>query len=370
MRNFLSEKRRVHPACFLILVAPVLVFVFSDWLVPQLGVPMLDVSAAELLIEGNGYLEAAGRNRYLGALMFFSVLVIIAVVMFVGELMRPLTRGTRILAVLVLIAVQIPVLSSVVGHQEDAIWSWRSYHQLGRDVMPEVLVRGTVRHCQELTVDDTGAPVYRTNPDKALFLGRACTDNPGLALFRLLLDYSSVLSGVGVASLVLGMIMSLSCPPAATPLEERAFDHGRNQRTARRFLYLAGLMLSAGMFMAMAWMQWPLPFVDSDRHPGYADTIHATLFYYGVFYTLLIVTGFGPVMYLAARRSDQLALESLMAEESRPEAATDNIVPTVTRLDKWKASHGLQLSMTEAIQALIATGSPLLTAFAGSFAPV
>ena len=120
----------------------------------------------------------------------------------------------------------------------------------------------------------------------------------------------------------------------------------------------------------MAWMQWPLPLVDKVAHPGYADTIHATLFYYGAFYSLLIVTGFGPVMYLAARRSDKLALESLIAEESRPEAASDNILPTVTRLDRWKAKHGLQISMTEAIQALIATGSPLLTAFAGSFAPV
>ena len=370
MRNFLTEKRRVHPACFLILAAPVLVFVFSDWLVPQLGVPMLEVTAAELLIDGKGYLEAAGRNRYLGALMFFSVLVIIAVVMFVGELMRPLTVRTRVLAVLVLIAVQLPVLNTVIGHQEEAVWSWRSYHQLGRDVIPEVLARGTVRRCQELTVDDAGMATYRTVPEKTLLLGRPCTDNPALALFRLLLDYSSLLSGIGVAALVLGMIMSLSCPPPDTPLEERAFDHGRNQKTARRFLYLAGLMLSAGMFMAMAWMQWPLPLVDTKAHPGYADTIHATLFYYGVFYTLLIVTGFGPVMYLAARRSDQLALENLLAEESRPDAATDDLAPTVTRLDKWKASHGLQISMTEAIQALIATGSPLLTAFAGSFAPV
>ena len=369
MRNFLTEKRRVHPACFLILAAPVLIFVLSDWLVPNLGVPMLDVSADELLIDGKGYLEAAGRNRYLGALLFFTVLVIIAVAMFLGELMRPLTVWTRVLALAALVAVQLPVLSAVVGHQEEAIWSWRAYHQVGTDVMDEVLSRGTVRRCQELTWND-GVAEYRTLPEKTLLLGRKCTDNPAMALFRLLLDFASLLSGIGVAALVLGMILSLSCPPSDTPLEERAFDHGRNQRAARRFLYLAGLMLSSGMFMAMAWMHWPLPFVDVKAHPGYADTIKATLFYSGVFYTLLIVTGFGPVMYLAARRSDKLAMESMMVEESRPEAASDSDVPTVTRLDKWKARHGLQISMTEAIQALVATSSPLLTAFAGSFAPV
>ena len=369
MRNFLTEKRRVPPACFLILAAPLLVFMLSDWLVPQLGVPMLDVSADSLLIDGQGYLEAGGRNRYLGALLFFSALVLIAVVMFVGELLRPLTKWTRIWAVTAFVLVQIPVVASVMGHQEEAIWSWRTYHQLGTDVMDNVLARGEVRRCQELVMEGD-APAYRTRPDKTLLLGRECTDNPAMALFRLLLDYSSVLSGVGVAALVLGMILSLSCPPAGAPLDERAFDHGRNQRSARRYLYLAGLMLSAAMFMTMSWMQWPLPFVDTKTHPGYAETIHAALFYNGVFYTLLIAAGFGPVMLLATRRSDRLAMESLMAEESAPEAATDSDVPTVTRLDKWKKSHGLQISMTEAIQALIATGSPLLTAFAGSFSPV
>lgn len=369
MRNFLTERRRVPPACFLILLAPVLVFLLSDWLVPALGVPMLDISADELLIEGQGYLEAGGRNRYLGALLFFTVLVVIAVVMFLSELLRPLTTQTRVLAVAAFLATQLPVIGAVIGHQEEQIWNWRAYHQLGTDVMAEVLSRGEVRHCQVLVKED-GRSFYETDPDRHLFAGRECTDNPGLALFRFLLDMGSFLSGIGVAALVLGMILSLSCPPEGTSLSERAFDHGRNQRAARRFLYLAGLMLSAGMFMAMAWMHWPMPFVDTDAHPGYGDTIKATLFYTGVFYTLLIVTGFGPVMYLAARRSDQLAMESLIVEESTPEAAEDDVEPTVTRLDKWKKSHGLQISMTEAIQALIATGSPLLTAFAGSFSPI
>lgn len=369
MRNFLAEKRQVPPACFLILAAPVLVFMLSDWLVPQLGVPMLGISAGELLIDGNGYLEAAGRNRYLAALLFFSVLVIIAVVMFIAELLRPLTTQTRVLAVAVFVATQLPVLNTVMGHQSDSITTWRSYHQLGEDVMAEVLSRGTVRRCQDVVVKD-GSEQFQTNPDKRLLAGRRCTENPAFALFRLLLDIGSTLSGIGVAALVLGMILSLSHPPKGTPLEERAFDHGRNQRAARRFLYLAGLMLSSGMFMAMAWMHWPMPLVDIKAHPDYGEVIKATLFYSGVFYTLLIVTGFGPVMFLAARRSDQLALESLMVEESKPEASADHISPTVTRLDKWKASHGLQISMTEAIQALIATGSPLLTAFAGSFSPV
>ncbi len=369
MREYQAEQRYVPPACFLILAAPVLLFVLSDWMVPALGVPMLGITPDELLIEGYGYLEAGGRNRYLGAVLFFSVLVLIAVIGFVGEMMRPLVWQTRAWAIVALVAVQIPVVMSVVGHQEEALWSWRIYHQLGDGVMAEVLSRGEVRKCQELLWNE-GVPAYQTLSDKVLLLGRPCTDNPVMALLRILLDYTSVLSGVGVAVLVLGMILSLSRLPENAPLEQRAFDHGRNQRLARRFLYLAGLLLSAGMFMTMSWMHWPMPFVDTEAHPGYAETINAVLFYNGVFYTLLIVLGFGPVVYLATVRSDHLAMESLLIDEAKDDAGKDDTVPTVTRMDAWKKSHGLRIGMTEAVQALIATGSPLLTAFAGSFAPV
>ena len=374
MRDFLYERRDVPPYCFAILALPVLLFLLSDWLVPTLGVPLLDVTAEELLVDGNGYVEAAGRNRFLGAMLFFSMTVGIAVIWFIGELLRPLTLRTRILAVVVLVAALLPVVLSSVSHQEETIWNWRSYHQLGDGVMEEVLSRGDVRRCQEYVVEGEGAARterFVTRPEKRLFFGRPCTENPGFQLFRFLLDFVTILSGVGVASLVLGMILSLSRLPDSTPLERRALDHGRNQRAARRFLYLAGVMLSAGMFLAMSWMHWPMPMVDTKAHPAYADVVNATLFYYGVFYTLLIMVGFGPVMWLAARRSDRLAVEALVERAGKAEAPEDPPrAPTVLQLDDWKSRYGLRLSMTEAVQALIATGSPLLTAFAGSFAPV
>lgn len=376
MHHFMNENRDVPPFCFAILGLPILLFLLSDWLVPAIGVPLLGVRAEDLLIADRGYVEAAGRNRFLGAMLFFGMTVLISVIWFVGEILRPLTLRTRVLAVAVLIAAQVPVIANAVSHQEESIRNWRSYHQLGDGVMEAVLSHGDVRKCQDYVVEgegDTKVEQFVTRPEKTLFFGRPCTENPGYELFRFLLDFVTILSGLGVASLVLGMILSLSRLPDSISLEQRALDHGRNQRAARRFLYLAGVMLSAGMFMAMSWMHWPMPMIDSNAHPAYADVINATLFYYGVFYTLLIMTGFGPVMWLATRRSDRLAIEALVAVEPTETAQTRGDTPkapTVSQLDDWKSRYGLRVSMTEAVQALIATGSPLLTAFAGSFAPV
>jgi len=371
-----SRHREVHPACFLIVALPVITFWVNGWVVPNIGVPLLDVAPERLLDSDKGYAEAAGRNKFLGALLFFVVIVIVAVIAFAAEMLRPLSRATKAWALVVFVAAQVPVWQEVIQQQDDSIANWRSYHQLGDGVMEQVLSYGDVRLCQTFQTTGQGeARVERfvDDPDKTLFPGQLCTDNPAMQLFRSLIDFIILLSGIGVVSLVLGVILSLSRSPDHVPLEERAFEHGMNQKTARKFLYLAGLMLSSGMFLAMTWMHWPLPLVQEKQLDIYESVVNATLFYYGVFYTLLIVTGFGPVMYLAARRSEALAMENLGAGQPMAQPVPGKGAPeppTVSAIEKWKAAHGLRISMTEAIQALLATTSPLLTAFAGSFSPV
>ena len=371
-----SRRREVHPACFLILALPVLTFWVNGWVVPQIGVPLLDVTPEQLIDPDKSYAEAAGRNRFLGALLFFCVIVLVALIVFCAEVLRPLSRATKVWALVVFVAAQVPVWHEVIKQQDDSIANWRSYHQLGDGVMEQVLSYGDVRLCQTYEVQGEGAARierFVDDPEKTLFPGQPCTENPAMQLFRSLIDFIILMSGLGVVSLVLGMILSLSRSPDDVPLEDRAFEHGMNQKTARKFLYLAGLMLSSGMFLAMTWMHWPLPLVHEKQLELYKTVVNATLFYYGVFYTLLIITGFGPVMYLAARRSDALAMESLAASgpvtQTTP-AARGAQALSVTALERWKAAHGLRLSMTEAVQALLATTSPLLTAFAGSFSPV
>lgn len=381
MQYPLSCKREVPAGCFAILVLPLSVYVLHEAVVPLFGVPLLDVTAAEVLRLENdgvdlGFTEAAGRNRFLGALLFFIAVAVIALVAFFSELSRDLTAQSRRLAIGVFAAVQIPVILAVMSHHAGEADGWRSYHQLGQDVLETVLARGgPVQMCSG--TDGTGMLGFFCGADGA----------HAFRLFAIALDLVSILSGLGVAALVLGMILSLARPVEEAPLELRAFDHGRNQRIARRFLYLAGLMMSAGLFFTMSWMHWPFPMLTEAAAAPYADVINATLFYYGVFYTLLIITGFGPVLFLAARRSDELALESLVQPEQGAGEGAASVpakpvprqtgpvsarlrLPTISALDDWKAAHGLRISFTEALQALFAAGSPLLTAFAGSFAPL
>ena len=53
-----------------------------------------------------------------------------------------------------------------------------------------------------------------------------------------------------------------------------------------------------------------MPFVDAEAHPGYGDTIKATLFYTGVFYTLLITEAFALVWIVGITISIYIAEQS------------------------------------------------------------
>ena len=372
--------RDLHWTRFLILLGPILLYYLNGAIVPNLGVPLLDIPPEALLTDGAGYTEAIGRNRVLGAFLFFTTVVLVATLAFYGEWNRALSPEARRNALIGLVAVLVIVSLTMIEHRDRSLEVWRIYHQMGNGVIEAVLAQGDLRYCQQ-AVTAGSVTEFVPRPDKRFFLFWRCTDNPVFELFRLILGVTTFLSGLGVAALVLGMILSLARPHADVDLEIRALEHGRNQRAAKRFLYLSGLMLSTGMFLSLSWMQWPYPMIDAKAFPAYKEVISAVLFYNGVFYTLLIVTGFGPVMMLNARYSEDLAMEALQPApdtQARPAAqdasAAEPSPPpapiTVRLLDDWKQAHGLRISMTEAIQALVATTSPLLTAFAGGFAPL
>ncbi|WP_135503399.1 hypothetical protein [Roseovarius aestuariivivens] len=364
MTHFPIGPRAVPRACFAILILPVAVYLLHEFvMIPQFGVPVLNVTADDLLQpvkEGVSlaFTEAAGRSRFIGAFLFFCMVVVIALVCFAAELLRDLDAATRRNALLVFVAVQIPVVASVFSEGQ-----WRAHDQLGEGVLRAVMAQGDMPFC------DTWGQRYAL-----------CGPDAGVEVFGIAMHVVTIMSGLGVSALILGMILSLARPKAAVDLTLRAFDHGRNQRIARRFLYLAGLMMSAGLYLTMSWMHWPFPMLGEAVAASYKDVINAQLFYYGIFYTLLIITGFGPVIFLAARRSDALAMESVLSDLRHPPqddkaktggaARMPRDVPSLSRMDAWKEAHGLRISFTEAIQALVATGSPLLTAFAGSFSPL
>lgn len=340
-----APRRAVRPLLFLIMAGPVLLFVLNQKIHAGIGVPVLPVDAS-ILSDEAPYLEAAGRHRFIAGVMFFQVIVLVSLVFFAAELRGRLTLGTRVLALLAFTLVQVPIWLSVIDHQTAAETAWRSYHQLGSGVMEAVLAFGGVPSCE------AGGRV----------LGFwECGAVPGVQQFRVMLDLMNVTSGFGVAALVLGMILSLAQPVGQPSVADRAFRIARAQLASRRFLYMAGLLLSSGMFVTITWMLWPVPMVDGAHRDAFREVVNGALLYYGVFYTLLIVAGFGPVIFVQARRIDSLAYEALSGGGK---------LPTVPQLDKWKTEQGLSVSMVESLQALLAAGAPLITGFAGSFAPI
>ena len=340
-------RKAVRPVFFAIMLGPMLLFVLNQAVIQGIGVPSLPVDAG-ILRDDWQYLEALGRNRFLAGVMFFTVIVAVSLVFFATELGGRLTWATRAWALLSFAAVQALVLQSVIDHQTGGGDVFRSYHQLGEGVMAEVLSHGTV-------------PVCEAGDRMLLFWD--CGANPVLTLFETLLDYMNVLSALGVGGLVLGMILCLALPVGQADLALRAHAMARAQLASRRFLYMAGLLLSAGMFVTISWMHWPVPLIEGAQQSAYREAIDGTLFYYGVFYTLLIMLGFGPVIFVQARRIDALAMEALVTAEPKR-------IPSVPELEKWKAANGLTVSMVQSLQALVAAGAPMMTGFAGSFAPI
>ncbi|SFQ94863.1 hypothetical protein [Poseidonocella sedimentorum] len=345
MRGTGFSRSDVRPIHFLIMAGPLLLFMLNPLIIQRIGVPVLPVDASILRADGD-FLEAAGRSRFFAGCLFMSMIVVLALVAFAVELAGPLTRRSRALALGVFALTQIPVWTSILAHQRAGEAVWRSYHQLGDGVMAAVLARGRVPVCEE------GARLLGVFP---------CGPEPGLTLFRTLLDLLNALSGAGVAALVLGMILCLGRPRPPAGIPARVYHLGRAQLVSRRFLYLAGLLLTSGMFVTISWMHWPLPLVRPELRADYRAVLDALLLYSGVFYTMLILIGFGPVLLVQARQADRLAMEAL-----REGGAA---IPSVRDLQRWKEEAGLAVSEVQMLQNLLAAGAPLMAGVAGSFAP-
>ncbi|WP_092060051.1 hypothetical protein [Poseidonocella pacifica] len=345
MERIGGHRRSVGLIHFAIMAGPLLLFLLNERIVQDIGVPLLPVDASILRADLH-YLEAAGRNRFLAGCLFMAVIVLVSLSFFAIELCGRLTRGTRIKALAVFGLVQIPIWSGIIAHHRAAETAWRSYHQLGDGVMERVLGMGSVPIC------DDGDRLFGLWP---------CEPVPGVQLFRVLLDMLNALSGAGVAALVLGMILCLARPTGHASLAERTYLIGRAQLASRRFLYMAGLLLSSGMFVTMSWMLWPVPLVEEAHRAAFREVINGLLLYAGVFYTLLIVLGFGPVILIQARRIDALAMEALYGEGDPPK---------IPALEAWKKEAGLAVNELQSLQALLAAGAPLITGFAGSFVPL
>lgn len=332
--------RFVTPGHFAIPLLPVAVFLLNQMFLQSIGVPDLPVDGA-IVRENVPHLEAPGRAKFLAGLWLFGLIVLVSLAALADALRRPMTTRSRVLALASLAAVVAPVAGWVAIHQSDPE-AYRGYFQLGRDVYETALGQGVVTGCN--------LPTDR-------FLLGACGEAPALVILRQLLDVINLLSALGVGAVAVSMVLCLRRYPDGAPVEMQIELLRQNRAQMRKYLYLAGLMLSTGMFLALGWMHWPLPMIREDARADYELVLRGVEIWMGTFFSMLTLSFYLPVAGAMELRARRLAEEALGPEA--PEGAELG----------WRKERALLPDQTQMIKEGLAVAAPVLTAFAGGFSP-
>ncbi|MBV2360908.1 hypothetical protein KUH32_14160 [Thalassococcus sp. CAU 1522] len=337
----MTHLHRVRPGCFAIVLLPVATFVFHHYLNAVLGVPDLPIGA-EILREDAAHLEAAGRTRFLASFWLFLVIVLVCVLLFFDEWRSPLTEGTRRVALIAVAVVMAPVLLSVWGHQTNPDAA-RGFDRLGRAVYEAALAQGRVAGCERA--------------DAVWLLGR-CGDNPVFTMLLDMLDVINLLSALGVGVLACGVVLCLREAPQGSSLEAEVRLLHYNRTRMRVFLYMSGLMLSAGVFLAIGWLHWPLPVVKEDMRKEFETLLRSTELMMGVYFSLLTVSYYGPAVLVHEAKVRALARRAMEDQGPYPD------------FEAWKEETRLTFDLQQLLRDSTAVIAPVITAFAGGFSPL
>ncbi len=336
------SNRRVKLRYFAIVLLPVLIFAIHELFQHHLIASDLDVPLA-ILQDENAWLEAVGRFRFLAATWFFASLAVLAVALLVRNLVQPLTRETRVAAIVTTLTVFMLAMTPTI-QQYMTSTTPRIYHQVGKAVFEMALSRGTLPGC--------------LNPDDYWLLGK-CGEIPVFSMFRRVLDIINALAGLSVGALIAGMILCLASRESKT-VEETAEELRRNLHQMRQQLYLTSLILTFGMFFASSWMYWPLPLISESGKAAYSALVSASALFTGTYFCLLMLSFYLPVALILDSRVKRLALAA--NRDGKTENSFD--------VEDWKKSHGLKEGAGEISRAGFALVAPILASFAGGISPI
>ena len=334
--------RHVKLRHFTIALVPIVIFWLNALISKHLMASDLDVPP-DILQDGRHWLEAVGRYRFLAATWFFAALAVLAVAVLVRTLMRPTTRQTRLAAVATMVVIFLLAVTPVIQQNLNPDGT-RLYHRLGAAVFETALARGSLPGC--------------VGPDDLWLLGR-CGEIPVISLFNRLFDIVTVLAGLSVGALIVGMILCLETRHS-DDFEEAAAQLAQNLRQMRQQLYLSSLILTFGMLFATSWMHWPLPMVSEAERGPYGSIVLASALFTGTYFSLLLLSFYLPVALILDERVRRLAEK---AGQSAPAGEPLDIIG-------WRASHGLKDGASEYIRAGFALTAPILAAFAGGISPI
>ncbi len=322
-----SKNQTISPWALAILVIPLLVLTATELILGFWGDSGMSVPT--VLMADPVRLELTARYKTMAAFVFFSTIALAVTAIFVWDVGRHFTLGSKAKIVVALILVIIVTLVFSVLEPEE-MKSFETYQLLGEDLFRASL--GAAK---------TGACL----PDRTI-----CTTGSAFDAMVAMVDLSNHIVSLAAACTLTGVILALAhCPERGASVEEQAECLREARRVAKRYLYCAGILLTAGMIWIQAWMSWPATLIaEEGSRKEFTDLVNAFSLFRGTTFSLLILSVYLPVYLLLAGRFE--ALWSVVPED--PEMKEDEDLK--------------RISYTEALKTVTAILAPILMGVIGS----
>ncbi|MCK0171567.1 hypothetical protein MWU53_10900 [Aliiroseovarius sp. S1123] len=341
-RTYDISKLQIDPRYLLIMLLPVVVLIVSEYLLGTFGDTTLHLEGLELKDQSR-LIELSARYRFLAALFFFGGATVSVTAIFVFELYSRHTRRsilTTIVGILGIIAVS---LSFSTFEPDWMPAGFKSQALLGDNLFHALMIPASLSGCEE----------WGSLPN-------GCDQQGAYFAMDYLLDRANILTSLSAGAVIAGMVLALSRPahigqPTHPDLETEARLLKTAQEATQRYLYCSGILLTTGMVLMLSWMSWPGDAIlNDDMRKAHAELVSALSIYRGVTYSVLILSYYLPVSLILKVRIDTF-------HDAVGAAGTPELAQGVAGFDIQR------IATLDALKAIIAIVSPILTGAIGSF---
>ena len=328
-------KLTLPPQFLGLLLLPAIVLVASEFLLSAFGDPNVDLGTV-VLNDMATSAELTGRYRFLAVFFFYAACCVTAIALFAVDLSSHFTRRSMVLSFLGFLGlVAFSIIFSVI--EPEWAGSFEAYELLGGAVFEDGLAVGNAPFCGDDRCEGAGA----------------------FAVMRVLLEQTNWMSALAVSAIILGMVNALAVGnEAALDTAEAVEIEGARleaaQRRVKRYLYLAGLLLSVGMMMGLAWMKWPLDLLaDEGQRARFGALIDSVALFRGSSYSVLILSFYMPVSLLLMWRIERF-------DAARQATGTQAVVASVAGFDIER------IGTLDSFKAIVSIMAPVLASAVGS----
>lgn len=337
MTNRLPERPKltIAPKHLAILFLPMVVVALSEMLLSAFA--DTNVLLAVQLLEQAELAELTARYRFLAVFFFFLAITVAIIGIFAAELF---SRHSRVSILRTAIGLGLLVLFAQLYTNWDPEWmgSFKAYELLGAELFRAGLRAAEMPLCTA---------------------GR-CGEDGAYHAYRLLMTIANNLSAFAVSAVILGMMLALARPgPIVLTTKDGILAEAATlveaQKAVRRYLYLAGVLLSVSMMFGLGWMMWPAGLLaDNAEAQDYAQLVQSVSLYRGVSYSVLIMSFYMPVSLIQMVRIERL-------HDAALGAGMEDVSAEVKGFDIER------IGSLDAFKAILSVLSPIIAGAVGSF---